>query len=275
MEEEGLLDDRRKVRFEENGDFDPFDREQKRVPKPLNKDSKGNELPAAYQRIPERHNITHTHGPTVDQTVIDLLTYKEVSYPSELDITVLGFGICSVALAYLAFFYREQIINDEIYEKFQDQRGRYAESPGLTMIKIIPEAIKLFSLFAYNVMIILYLIRPLKTSSSEERDLTKKYNEMLKTLGNGNRDNAQAKAKLIEGIQNKRSDMLSYRYKMYNSSMNHALKEGLSLDFIISCLGMAAFFITSVLSIEPDLGKAALSTISDVLRRGAHRFCDR
>lgn len=249
---ERLDDDqrRRQVRFQEE-DQDDSDRDQGVNPlrgREPNREERAPQQPAAIQRPPDRGgHVHHHHGPTVDQTVIQLLSYREREYPMDLDLTTVGFGVLCIAITYLSYYFRENIINDEVYDRFQESRVKYAEAAGINMVRLIAEAIKFFSLCAYDVMIIMYLVKPLKNSTNEERELVKQYQDLVKRINNADRANAQEIIKKAEQIQSKRSDMLSYRYTNYNSTMNLALKTGLTLNFIIAFMGLLSFFITSVI----------------------------
>lgn len=242
MQQDDELDHRHAL----NDGIDPYDREINMPRRPPMMPDRVVDSPAAIQRIPNWRDVPLDHGPTVDQSVVHVLTFREIEYMYEFDVAVLVYGVMAVVITYMAYAYRDHIINSAIYDKFHDHKVKYAESPGLVLIRVVPEAVKLFSLFAYDVMIIMYLVRPLKNSSHEERDLTKKYQDMMKALGSTNRGNAQNSIRVIEELQSRRSDMLASRYKLYNDTMLHALKSGLTLDFLIACLGMIAFLVSVV-----------------------------
>lgn len=251
----------RRVRFQEdgrNGDSDSEERAHPLQDRRPAREAREPQKPAAYQRLPERgghnhNNHQHSHGPTVDQSVIQLLSFKESDFPRDMDVTTFIFGIFAVVLTYTAFFFRESIINENVYDKFQESRIKFAEGSGFTMVRLIPEAVKFFSLWAYDILIVMYLIKPLKNSTKEERELVKQYQEILKRVNSVDKASAQELIKKGEQIQAKRSDMLSYRYTNYNSCMNMALKTSLSLNFIIASLGLFSYFITAVLSCHSRL----------------------
>lgn len=228
------------------------------------------EKPAAFQREPERNpaahgNHLHSHGPTVDAAVIKMLTYKEISFSFKYDVVTLVYGIFMLAIVFLGYHFRENIIIDEIYEKFQAGREAYKKATPISMSRLIPEIIKFFSLCAYDILIIMYLIKPLKQATKEERDLTKNYQDLLKKLGS-DRPNVQENIKKIEAMQAKKTEMISHRYTVYNATMLQELKLGLSLNFILSTFGMLSFFITSVDLFDPDLYQGRLSNVPSLLR---------
>ena len=246
MQTEGSLDDRpRTVRFQDKDDIRVY---QKDTPEANTFNRALNPKMLQYNHD---HDHRHSNQMKIDQKVLDQLRYREVKYLGNLDIATATFGIFSVILCYVAYFNKEMIINDLIYDKFQEHRSNYAESSGLTMIRIIPEAIKLFSLCAYDIMVVLYLVKPIKSLSTEERTLMKQHQETMKALSamnvqNVDKEVAKNGLKKLEEIQRMRSEMMSSRYVTYNLAMLHVLKSALSLDFIIACLGMASFFVTNV-----------------------------
>lgn len=270
---------RRQVRFEEddNSDSDGDNQLRPRIPGPDGREQGArqfSEKPAAYQREPDRghggHNHLHNHGPTVDPALIKMLTYKEVAYPMSSDVITLAYGILMVVIAYVAFHFRESIIIDELYEKFQASREKFVQSTSFNVVKLIPEAIKFFSMCAYDILIIMYLIKPLKGSTKLEREVSKQYQDLLKRL-NGDRSNAQENIRRIETLQAKKNEMVSHRYTVYNASMLEQLKAGLSVNFILATLGLLSFFVTSVSFSNLDGRQGPVSDASTLLRNDGVR----
>lgn len=242
---------KRQVRFEEdddsNSEGDDLRRGQVEQDGRLQNNKQHSERPAAFQREPDRNHAghNHNHGPTVDPAVIKMLAYKEITYPLLVDVTTLAYGVVMVGIAYLSFHFRESIIIDEIYEKFQNNREKFLKPIPITLVRMVPEMIKFYSFCAYDILVIMYLIKPIKAATKEERELTKQYQELLKKLSL-DRANVQDNVRKIEKMQIQKSEMLSHRYTSYNAIMLQELKLGLSMDFILATLGFFSFFITSV-----------------------------
>lgn len=216
------------------------------------KENKGfNEKPAAYQRAPDHHhghNHQHghnSHGPTVDPAVIKLLTYTEISYPFLFDIVTILYGLLMVFVAFLGFHFRESIIIESSYEKFQSHLEQFSRPIPISIQRLIPEAVKYFSLCAYDILIIMYLIKPIKARTSEEKEVAKEFQTLVKGLG-ADRTDAQDKVKKIENLQGRMGDMVAHRFTAYNATMLQELKLGLSLDFILAIIGMITSMIMGV-----------------------------
>ena len=173
------------------------------------------------------------------------LGYHEAKLPGIIDTVSFFYPGLVVMLTYCAYFYREKLINDELYDRIQENIERFTKDHTITSGLLVAEAIKFFSSLAYNVLVVLYLIKPLRQETNEEKNSKKQVKEILEKV----RAEKQANPEIQRKVAYLRESSLASKYSRlieYNRMSLLLYKQSLSMDFIFSCCGMISFVVNKL-----------------------------
>ena len=95
------------------------------------------------------------------------LSFRPVRIPGIMDLAAIIYAILALILSFGAYLMRDSIINDELYDRFRENINRFSNSTDLNWPLIFAESIKFFSYCAYDILVIMYLIKPLRSPTSE------------------------------------------------------------------------------------------------------------
>ena len=84
-----------------------------------------------------------------------------------MDLAAIFYAILALMLSFGAYLMRDHIVNDELYDKFRENISRFSSSTDLNWPLIFAESIKFFSICAYDILVVMYLIKPLRSPTSE------------------------------------------------------------------------------------------------------------
>lgn len=101
------------------------------------------------------------------EKVLETLRFQDAPVSNSTSLVSLVYPLVSVLLAYTALAYQESLVTDEMYVKFHENLDRYNKLTEISGPMILAEFIKFFSVCAYDVLVVMYLIKPLRSTSSE------------------------------------------------------------------------------------------------------------
>ena len=110
---------------------------------------------------------SHVHGPQCNhghehEETPSSLSYQRTIHPLLLDVYSFSLSGLIVMLTYLSWRYEDSIITFESRARFDENLQKYVNSTDFNSSVLMAECIKYFSTFAYDLLVILYLINPLK-----------------------------------------------------------------------------------------------------------------
>lgn len=125
--------------------------------------------PAAAQQVRPGREDREREFEAEQEKVLQRLRHEDVGVSWSTSLVSLAYPVLTVLLAYAAQAYQEALVSDEMYVKFHDNLERYNRQTELSGPLVLAEFIKFFSVCAYDVLVVMYLIKPLRTASSDVR----------------------------------------------------------------------------------------------------------
>lgn len=227
------------------------------------------------EKLRDRGRHTHTadcHRSHIDCDLsskeIDLLGFRGPLAPKanqprlKVDgkTQIAGFVYVGISLATvcLASIFRENIIDENIYERFQENIDSFRHKNSLSGPLLVSDAIRFWSVCAYDVLIILYLLKPLKQACPEEKRLRKFFNDGIVKINQSKEKNIPEKLRIeLNDSETRRRALKKDRLIVYNEIMLQMLLSCLAFDLV---LGSAGFLSHSVFKVGCGLFSSLSST---------------
>jgi hypothetical protein len=175
--------------------------------------------------------------------------FMEYPLPRSLDYVAFGYPVLVLILAYGALVFKDQIVNEEAYDKFHERIEWMSRQTAITSQLLLSEIFKHFPVLAFTTLSMFYLIKPIKGSSSavgrlshlQEKAIVKKHNDILAKLKNEKQSITPEMERRLDALVADRTSMKLSRFMEYNSLMVQINKFCLSLDLQLSIFSYLIF----------------------------------
>ena len=115
----------------------------------------------------DHRNHNHSAEDKAKSELVSRLKFSFHPYHTTTDIISLIYPVLTVLLAYVSYYDRDRIVSDELYSRFHENLERFNKATEISGPLIMAEFIKFFSICAFDILVIMYLIKPIRSPSSE------------------------------------------------------------------------------------------------------------